>query len=204
MAKWQSVIFSGASGKLGNQVVFGNWKGRNYIRQYAKPTNPNTNKQKAQRALMKALVQRYKTIINTAAVKQLWNDLAAEFQVSGYNLFISEGLRAEISCPESLSGAAPVSVTITYNIEFNPADAIIVREDEDGNLTDITPAEGLQPSGTITDTINTSGTYTYYIGDKRALLEGDTAPQPYQLLTKYSKDEANGTIKEAKCTVTIS
>ena len=204
MAKWGSVIISDASGQLGRQIVFGNWKGRRYMRQYVKPTNPNTLKQQAQRALMKALVQRYKTVITTPAEKQIWNDLASEFQISGYNLFISEGLQSAISCPTAVSGTGTATVTVTYKIGFNPADAIIVVRHPNGVLENITPTEGLQESGTVEFTTSTSGTYEFLIGDKRALLEGDSPPQEYQLVTKYTKDETAGTIIEAKCTVTIS
>ena len=204
MAKWQSVLFSDIRNKLGNQVVFSSWKGRGYLRSYAKPSNPNTAKQRATRLLMKAIVQHYKSVVDTPEKRQIWNDLANELQISGYNLFVKEGTTSEVSVPSTASGTGSATITVTYSIGFSPADAILVVLKPDGTYEDITPAEGLQASGTVDYTATASGDYVFFIGDKRAIVEGDTAPRPYQLVTKYSKDTVAGTIKEAKCTATIS
>ena len=42
MAKWISPLFADIRNKLGDSVIFSNWKGRPYFRKYAKPSNPKT------------------------------------------------------------------------------------------------------------------------------------------------------------------
>jgi len=53
MAKLVAPLFSfGASGKLGNALVFFPWKGLDVVRSYVVPTNPNTAGQIVQRGYM--------------------------------------------------------------------------------------------------------------------------------------------------------
>ena len=69
--------------------------------------------------------------------------------------------------------------------------------------SDITPAEGLssEPDSTMEWTPSSAGTYYFFIADKDVLVSGDSPPQEYQAITKWSPDEANGVAKEAKCVV---
>ena len=205
MPKWISPLFVDIRNALGESVVFSNWKGRSYFRSYVKPANPRTAKQQAHRALMKALVARWKEIATTDAIKAAWNEVALPYQISGYNLFVKEGRKSRISVPATASGVGSATVTVTYTLGLGAADARIYMFDGT-NWTDVTPAGGLSAgeNQTIDVTITTSGTYYFFIADSRVLVPGDTAPQPYQAITKWDLDLVNGTITEAVCQVTIS
>ena len=205
MPKWISPLFTDIRNALGESVVFSNWKGRGYFRGYAKPANPNTVKQQAHRELMKVLVARWKEIATTDAIKQAWNDVASPEQISGYNLFVKEGRKSEISVPSSASGTGSATITVTYTLGLGAADARIYRYDGT-TWVDVTPAGGLSAGAnqTFDDTVTASGTYTYFIADGRVLVSGDTAPQAYQAISKWSLDLVNGTVVEATCTATVT
>lgn len=57
MAKLRAPLFSfGASGQIGDALVYFNWKGLNVVRQKVIPTNPNTSLQQTQRGYITAAV----------------------------------------------------------------------------------------------------------------------------------------------------
>lgn len=59
MAKTTSPLLSmGASGKIGNTMVFFPWKGINAVRQWLVPANPKSTKQTTQRGYMTAFVSK--------------------------------------------------------------------------------------------------------------------------------------------------
>ena len=67
MAKVDGPLFSlEARGKIGNAVVYFPWKGRHVVRQWLKPTQPNSIKQGYVRAAMKAIGKAIKEILATA------------------------------------------------------------------------------------------------------------------------------------------
>lgn len=207
MAKWKSVIFSDIRNKLGEQVVFSIWKGRGYMRQYVIPANPQTTAQQAHRDVHRKLVKRWQAVIDTDAKKAVWNEYALPELISGYNKFIKIGRRSKISVPSTASGTGSATVTVTYTLGLPASEARIYRYARNaGVLTDVTPPEGLseEPNSTFNDTVNTSDIYEYFIASAVPLVEGDTPPQPYQAITKWEPDEANGVAKEAVCEVTVS
>lgn len=56
MAKVTGPLMSmDASGKFGDALVFGKWKGRNVVRQYTKPSNPQTSLQTDTRNALRVL-----------------------------------------------------------------------------------------------------------------------------------------------------
>jgi len=201
MAKWKSPIFSDIRNKLGDSVVFSNWKGRGYFRSYVIPANPRTNKQQAHREVLKNLVKRWQAIIDTADKKQAWNNEALPYLISGFNLFVKFGRKSKISVPSTGTTTAPVTITYTLGL---PANKAKIYAYDGTNWTDITPAGGLsdQPNSTFDHTFSVAGTYEIYIADGDVLVSGDTAPQPYQAITKWEPDEVNGVAKEAKITIT--
>ena len=67
MAKVDGPLFSlEARGKIGDAVVYFPWKGRHVVRQWLKPTQPNSVKQGYVRAAMKAIGKAIKEILATA------------------------------------------------------------------------------------------------------------------------------------------
>ena len=122
MVKWYSVLFSDGRGKLGDQVVFSNWKGRPYMRAYARPANPNTLKQQAQRAVHTEAVKGWQTNVGTD-VERLgaWNELALTRQISGFNLWMKYCDEIDISAEED--DPPGNQITVTYTI---PSDVSIM------------------------------------------------------------------------------
>ena len=199
MAKWYSVLFADIRNKLGDQVVFSNWKGRGYMRTWTKPSNPRTNKQQANRDHTKKLVQRWQEISADADVKAAYNERALDYSISGYNLFTKFGRKSSISCPST--GSVGTAISIDYTVEFLVGEAGIYVVKPDGSIEDITPAEGLSTSGSISYTPDTAGDYYFFVALKSILKTGDTAPKDYQMVNKWKPDYTTGQAVEAKCTV---
>jgi hypothetical protein len=112
MAKWKSPLFSDIRNKLGDNVVFGMWKGRPYMRSYVVPSNPQTDGQMSYRFLLDSIVSYWQTNIKpTPAKVTAWNTEALKTLVSGYNLFVKTGQGADIGTI-NLSVAGGVSIEI--------------------------------------------------------------------------------------------
>ena len=199
MPKWASPLFSDMRNAIGQNVVFSQWKGRPYMRSWVKPANPRTNPQKAVRELLKVLVKRYQSLMADADVKTAWNNEALPYVISGFNLFVKFGRASEISVSPT-SGSAPLDVTITYKCAIPLAKAGLLKFD--GSTWTIVKNKGeLSESGTVSETLDSAGNYEYWLADLDVLKEGDSAPQPYQAITKWKPDKTNGTVVEAKVTV---
>lgn len=78
-----------ASGQLGGALVFSKWKGRPYVRQLVKPSNPKTGGQVGMRAMFKFLSQIWSAM--SAGDKATWEGRAADKVVSPFNAFVSHG-----------------------------------------------------------------------------------------------------------------
>lgn len=70
--------------KAGN-FVFSNWKGINTARAYAKPANPNTAGQQAQRTKFKNVIKLASLLLPTL-IATFWNPFAS--MMSGFNAFV--------------------------------------------------------------------------------------------------------------------
>lgn len=200
MPKWISPIFSDIRNELGETVVFSNWKGRPYFRSYVIPANPNTNKQKARRELMKELVKRFQSVVVTDDEKAAWNKEALPYQIAGFNLFCKFGLKSKISVPATGTTTDPVTITYTLGL---PANKARVYAYDGSTWEDITPAGGLEAgeNKTFQHTFSSAGTYEIFIADGDVLVEGDSSPQDYQAITEWSPDYTTGTVKKAEITI---
>ncbi len=98
MAKVKHPLHSkGARGQLAKDVVFGEWKGIKYGKEYTVPSNPRTPDQVSQRSKFKRAVEVYRTL--TQAQKDAWDAYAERRNaaMSGFNWFVKlaiEALRA--------------------------------------------------------------------------------------------------------------
>lgn len=77
----------GASGKLGDAIVFASWKGRPYARQLVYPANPRSGGQVGLRAMMKFLSQNWTNLSD--GEKADWESRAEDMIVSPFNAFVS-------------------------------------------------------------------------------------------------------------------
>jgi hypothetical protein len=87
-----------AAGTFRDTLVYSIWKGRNYVRSYARPTNRNSDAQKAQRNLLQSAVAGWQALYS--GTQDDWNVAARDCYppISGFNYFVSQWC---------LQGAAP-------------------------------------------------------------------------------------------------
>ena len=76
-----------ASGSLAGALVFSKWKGRNYVRQLVRPTNPKSALQVSVRAMFKFLSQAWVDVGSTPQAS--WEDLAKAGVYSTFNAYMS-------------------------------------------------------------------------------------------------------------------
>jgi len=79
----------GASGQVGGAIVFSSWKGRPVVRQLVTPSNPNSAKQMARRAMMRFLSQQWSPL--GAPAKASWDTLAKASNVAPVNAYTGNG-----------------------------------------------------------------------------------------------------------------
>ena len=75
-----------ASGSLGGAITFSKWKGRNYVRQLVRPSNPRSGGQVGVRAMFKFLSQIWAGL--APADKTSWEDRADDKVISPFNAFM--------------------------------------------------------------------------------------------------------------------
>lgn len=120
MAKPKAPLFGfGASGKLGDAIVYGSWKGIDVAREYVVPANPNTAGQSTQRGYLTTAVGEWHDATNvlSATDKAAWNRLAGAQSSarSGFNEFVKRFV------DEKVAGGTPghffgiQNVTLTHN-----------------------------------------------------------------------------------------
>lgn len=92
MAVVKGPLFSlDASGTVAGAVVFGKWKGRNYVRRHAVPSNPKSVGQLSVRAMMKFLTQYWASL--TSPQQTDWEERAAVTNVSPFNAFVGYNMK---------------------------------------------------------------------------------------------------------------
>lgn len=167
MAKTTAPLFGfGASGKLGNALVFSTWKGIDVARRYVVPSNPNTAAQSTQRGYMTDAVDAWHTTgaqALEAADKSAWNRYAGVLgRMSGFNAFCKEWVN------EAVAGGTPAGHFFNMDVTA-PAHAAFAA-DIDSNVAG-TPTATLHLGNTktffsYTDTASgSSGNFAFTAGD---------------------------------------
>jgi hypothetical protein len=112
MARTKGPLFSlGASGQLGATLVYSNWKGRDYCREYAIPQNPQSTTQVNVRTAWDLLVQKWQSL--SAGDKTTWDTFAEQFSMSGFNQLMSRGMDAYVD--QLGTSTTPASVGLSGN-----------------------------------------------------------------------------------------
>lgn len=75
-----------ASGSIADTIVFSKWKGRNYVRQHAIPSNPRSAGQYFTRAMMSFLAKQWAGL--AGADQTAWTTLAAATNISLFNAYV--------------------------------------------------------------------------------------------------------------------
>src|SRR5438093_1232926 len=107
----------GASGQLGGAIVFSSWKGRPVVRQLVTPSNPQSAKQVARRAMMAFLTKNWAAL--AGANKASWNTLAKATNISPFNAYVAhdQQLWTQFSPPTSYyqhaAGVAATTAVVT-------------------------------------------------------------------------------------------
>ncbi len=79
-----------ASGSIGGAIVFAKWKGRPYVRQLVRPSNPKSGGQISMRSCLKFLSQNWAGI--TLSKRNSWDALADAGAFSTFNAFTKTNL----------------------------------------------------------------------------------------------------------------
>lgn len=112
MAKTTGPLLSlGAKGQIGKAIVFDDWKGIKYARQYAVPSNPNSSEQQLTRGVFRTLNEMW--LVAPALLRAPWTANAVSQKYTDRNKFLSSNipaLRGEadmqnfIASPSALGG----------------------------------------------------------------------------------------------------
>jgi len=142
MARMQAGLMGPLAGKIGGAVC-ASWKDVNYARSYAKPGNPNTVLQAAQRAKFAACGRFAKGLIG-----QVFNQYTDKFlrSMSGYNKFMADNTQH--------FGVVPTwaSVRMTEGPLYGLGSASIVADDSDNTIVATFPTT-VGNNGAATDKV---------------------------------------------------
>lgn len=162
MAKTTAPLFGfGASGAIGQAIVFGTWKGINVARRYVVPANPQSSAQSVQRGYLTAAVTEWHTTGATALDgddKSAWNRYAGVLgRMSGFNAFVRAWVDELVA-----GGTVPGHF---FNLDVTAATATAFAADIDSDI-----------AGTPTATLHLGVTKTFFpYTDTAALSSGNAA-----------------------------
>lgn len=101
-----------ASGQVGKTLVFGDWKGVKYARQYVVPANPNSGDQQTQRGYLTSALSLWHDTTNALVALDKTNlNRAAGLEaspMSGFNLYVKNYINTRIAgaTPNQILGTA--------------------------------------------------------------------------------------------------
>lgn len=157
----------GASGSVGDALVFSTWKGRPYVRKLVKPANPRSGGQVGMRSMFKFLAQDWATI--TPLFRATWEDRADQDVVSTFNAYMKynqnrwrDFLAPSVSFPAgqiltpstigtttAVAGVRSITLTIPITTEADGRGVMVFRSLSTGfttafdNLVSIGPIDGI-------------------------------------------------------------
>lgn len=94
----------GASGQIAKAQVYSSWKGVQYVRRYAIPANPRTNKQVSNRGMWKFINNAF--LYAPASVRAAFNAYAIGKPLTGRNKFFQDNMKllAKDPAPTDVEG----------------------------------------------------------------------------------------------------
>lgn len=146
-----------ASGTFAKTLVCSKWKGRNYARRWATPSNPQSPLQTGVRSVFKYIAQAFGSL--SAAQKAEWDDLAEAGNYTNLNAQIGDAVdrgRRNLGWrigPDESAGTtpdAPTSPTVTAQ----PKSLVFSWTRPAGNQGDYTTAVYMSLTGTFTPDIS--------------------------------------------------
>lgn len=184
MVRVKAPLFSlEASGTIGGSIVFSRWKGRDYVRRHAIPSNPRTGLQVGVRSVFGFIAKDWANLLDADVAD--WTAAAAADNVTPLNAQIRDGVdraRRNLGWRQNTTSAHPANVAPPENLAVTaqPRTLVLTWEDavanapdycyaihrgEDAEFTaDISNLIGVVPIGadTFTDIGLTPGTTYYY------------------------------------------
>jgi hypothetical protein len=104
-----------STGKIADTLIFEKWKGKQIVKRYAKPSNPDTPKQQVQRGYMVPVIEAWHNDGYTPEDKEAWNYYAKVIKINatGYNMFTRFKINAQkdIKTWEKLTNCQVSSIT---------------------------------------------------------------------------------------------
>lgn len=125
MAKVEGPLFSlEARGKIGDAIVFFPWKGRHVVRQWLKPTNPQSSLQGYVRASMKAIGKFISQILSISNADALDSMLYADCTSSvdagmNWNAWLAGGFLADLVDAGSFQTSDFANYVSEYSSDLN-------------------------------------------------------------------------------------
>lgn len=110
MARVTGPLFSmSASGSIGKALTYATWKGKEYVREWFTPSNPqSTNQTNVRTALTLLIAYWHATAVGDKAI---WDAAAEGMGMSGFNLYVKRGMDEYVS--QLGVSVTPTSVSYT-------------------------------------------------------------------------------------------
>ncbi len=169
----------GASGTIGDTLVFSIWKGRAYVRQRVIPTNPKSASQTGMRSMWSFLSKQW-TNINTV-LQDTYNDDAESKSISPFNSYMAMNMDrwknylppSQNFTPEEVS--TPVAIT---TMTLNGGEAYVNVELTPAEATDVWGIEIYRDLAAITDANNSNCVFVLEANGSSMVEFNDTGLAP--------------------------
>lgn len=147
MVKWESPIFSELRNQLGETVVFSNWKGQNYMREYVDVLGGDEPEQQAIRAKLGGATKTWQFLVEHTdehdyhdhwddSVTRYWDRLLDDNSISAFNYFTQHFMDAEVAVHD-IPDSSNVEIEWSHSIDEYPVDLYhIYPWDEPGVVFD--------------------------------------------------------------------
>lgn len=96
-------------GTIGKSVTASKWKGRNYLKKWFKPTNPNSALQQVVRGLMGSAVTLWQAFANVQKGGYYWYQRYRKTNISPFNAMVGSYIAQEKAAADSYT-APPVTI----------------------------------------------------------------------------------------------
>ena len=85
----ENVFGNRYKGSIGKQLTASTWKGRNYLKRYFKPAQPQTTRQVTQRGYFTASVAAWQAFTATQKLAYAWMERYLKKNISAFNMMLS-------------------------------------------------------------------------------------------------------------------
>lgn len=171
MARVTGPLFSlGASGQIANALVYADWKGLDYVRQYVIPENPNTANQQEVRGVFATLTEMFKRMPQLA--RDPWQAAVRGLPLTDRNRHI----QANAAALQGQSDLNNLVMSVAGGQAIPPDN--VVESDAGAQVINVTAdAPTLPPGYTLTSIIVV------------AVLDGD--PSPVLIRTTFANEDTS-------------